>query len=197
MNLIFDFGGVLIDWDPHHLYDPYFGDRTKTDWFLANVCTMEWNSQMDFGKPFAEGVAELSERFPGWKKEIELYWTGWPQMIGGAIPGMYELLVELKATGHRLFGLSNWSAETYPFIKDAFPALKLLEGMVVSGFEGFGKPDPGIFKLLLDRFSLKAEDCAFIDDNAANIAAANSLGIRGILFTGASDLRKQLLSRYS
>ena len=194
MNLIFDFGGVLIDWDPHHLFDPYFGDRAQTDWFLANVCTMEWNSQMDFGKPFSEGVAELSERFPQWKKEIELYWTGWPQMIGGPIPGMYELLLELKARGHRLFGLSNWSAETYErSIKGHYPALDLLEGKVISGFEGFGKPDPKIFRLLLERYSLLAADCAFIDDNAANVAAANSLGIRGILFTGASDLRKQLL----
>ena len=194
MNLIFDFGGVLIDWDPHHLFDPYFGDRAQTDWFLANVCTMEWNSQMDFGKPFSKGVAELSARFPEWKKEIELYWNGWPQMIGGPIPGMYELLLELKARGHRLFGLSNWSAETFDgFIKGNYPSLDLLEGMVVSGYEGFGKPDPEIFRLLPERYSLKAEDCAFIDDNAANIAAANSLGIRGILFTGASDLRRQLL----
>ncbi len=194
MNLIFDFGGVLIDWDPHHLFDPYFGDRTKTDWFLANVCTMEWNSRMDFGKPFSEGVAELSERFPQWKNEIELYWTGWPRMIGGPIPGMYELLLELKARGHRLFGLSNWSAETFDgFIKGKYPSLDLLEGMVISGYEGFGKPDPEIFRLLLERYSLQAADCAFIDDNAANVAAANSLGIRGILFTGASDLRKLLL----
>ena len=194
MNLIFDFGGVLIDWDPHHLFDPYFGDRAQTDWFLANVCTMEWNSQMDFGKPFSEGVAELSERFPQWKNEIELYWTGWPRMIGGPIPGMYELLLELKAREHRLFGLSNWSAETFDgFIKGKYPSLDLLEGMVISGYEGFGKPDPEIFRLLLERYSLLAADCAFIDDNAANVAAANSLGIRGILFTGASDLRKLLL----
>ena len=194
MNLIFDFGGVLIDWNPHHLFDPYFGDRTKTDWFLANVCTMEWNSQMDFGKPFSEGVAELSERFPQWKNEIELYWTGWPRMIGGPIPGMYELLLELKTRGHRLFGLSNWSAETFDgFIKGKYPSLDLLEGMVISGYEGFGKPDPKIFQLLLDRYSLPASDCAFIDDNAANVAAANGVGIRGILFTGASDLRRQLL----
>ena len=142
-NLIFDFGGVLIDWDPHHLYDPYFGDRAKADWFLANICTFEWNGQMDYGKTFAQGVAELSERFPEWKKEIEMYRTGWPQMVGGPIPGMYELLLELKAAGHRLFGLSNWAKETFEsYIKGNYPALDLLQGMLVSGYEGTGKPRP-------------------------------------------------------
>ena len=135
MNLIFDFGGVLIDWDPHHLYDPYFGDRARADWFLQNICTMEWNTQMDGGKPFAEGIAELSARFPEWSKEIAMFHSQWTKMVGGPIPGMLELVRELKAAGHRLYGLSNWSAETFPLICDDYPVLKLLDGMVVSGFE--------------------------------------------------------------
>lgn len=193
MNLIFDFGGVLIDWNPHYLYDSYFGDRAKTDWFLANICTMEWNGQVDAGKPMAEATAELVAKFPEWKKEIEMYFGRWIEMIGEAIPGMYELLLELKARGHRLFGLSNWSAETFVQIKEDFPALKLLEGMVVSGYVKCLKPSPEIYQLLLDRYSLKASDCIFIDDNAANVAGAEAVGIRSIRFTGASDLRKQLL----
>lgn len=193
MNLIFDFGGVLIDWNPHYLYDSYFGDRAKTDWFLANICTMKWNEQVDAGKPMAEATAELVAKFPEWKKEIEMYFGRWIEMIGEAIPGMYELLLELKARGHRLFGLSNWSAETFVQIKEDFPALKLLEGMVVSGYVKCLKPSPEIYQLLLDRYSLKASDCIFIDDNAANVAGAEAVGIRGIRFTGASDLRKQLL----
>lgn len=193
MNLIFDFGGVLIDWNPHYLYDSYFGDRAKTDWFLANICTMEWNGQVDAGKPMAEATAELVAKFPEWKKEIEMYFGRWIEMIGEAIPGMYELLLELKARGHRLFGLSNWSAETFVQIKEDFPALKLLEGMVVSGYVKCLKPSPEIYQLLLDRYSLKASDCVFIDDNAANVAGAEAVGIRSIRFTGASDLRKQLL----
>lgn len=192
-NLIFDFGGVLIDWNPHYLYDSYFGDRAKTDWFLANICTMEWNGQVDAGKPMAEATAELVAKFPEWKKEIEMYFGRWIEMIGEAIPGMYELLLELKARGHRLFGLSNWSAETFVQIKEDFPALKLLEGMVVSGYVKCLKPSPEIYQLLLDRYSLKASDCIFIDDNAANVAGAEAVGIHGIRFTGASDLRKQLL----
>ena len=135
MNLIFDFGGVLIDWDPHHLYDPYFGDRARADWFLQNICTMEWNTQMDGGKPFAEGIAELSTRFPEWSREIEMFHSQWTKMVGGPIPGMLDLVRELKAAGHRLYGLSNWSAETFPLICDDYPVLNLLDGMVVSGFE--------------------------------------------------------------
>ena len=135
MNLIFDFGGVLIDWDPHHLYDPYFGDRARADWFLQNICTMEWNTQMDGGKPFAEGIAELSTRFPEWSKEIAMFHSQWTKMVGGPIPGMLELVRELKAAGHHLYGLSNWSAETFPLICHDYPVLKLLDGMVVSGFE--------------------------------------------------------------
>ncbi len=193
MNLIFDFGGVLIDWNPHYVYDPYFGDRAKADWFLTNICTMEWNGEVDAGKPMAEATAELVARFPEWKKEIEMYFGRWIEMIGEAIPGMYELLLELKAHGHRLFGLSNWSAETFVQIKEDFPALKLLDGMVVSGYVKCLKPSPEIYRILLDRYSLQASDCVFIDDNAANVAGAEAVGIRGIRFTGASDLRRQLL----
>ena len=275
MNLIFDFGGVLIDWDPHHLYDPYFGDRARADWFLQNICTMEWNTQMDGGKPFAEGIAELSTRFPEWSKEIAMFHSQWTKMVGGPIPGMLELVRELKAAGHRLYGLSNWSAETFPLICDDYPVLKLLDGMVVSGFEsaprvvgsadgfaaegtagsaaggaaggagsgagsdaeghadgfaarsgargaaggtadghadGFAarsgagsgagarmsgrapliKPDPEIYKLLLSRYSLQPADCIFIDDNPANVAAAQTIGIHAIPFTNCPDLRKQL-----
>lgn len=247
MNLIFDFGGVLIDWDPHHLYDPYFGDRARADWFLQNICTMEWNAQMDGGKPFAEGIAELSTRFPEWSQEIAMFHSQWTKMVGGPIPGMLELVRELKAAGHRLYGLSNWSAETFPLICDDYPVLKLLDGMVVSGFEsaarvagcadgfaaegtagsgagsgaggaadepadGFAarsgagsgagarmsgrvpliKPDPEIYKLLLSRYSLRPADCIFIDDNPANVAAAQTLGIHAITFTNCPDLRKQL-----
>lgn len=190
--LIFDFGGVLIDWNPHYLYDPYFGDPAKAEWFLQNICTMDWNIQMDGGKPFAQGIAELSAVYPEWSREIELYYSGWPKMVAGPVPGMLELLGELKQQGYRLFGLSNWSRETYPYIEHSYPVLDLLEGKVVSGYEGLFKPQPAIFELLLSRFSLKAEDCIFIDDNAANVAGAEAVGISGMLFRSADDLREKL-----
>ena len=192
MNLIFDFGKVLIDWDPHYLYDPYFGDRTRTDWFLKNICTMEWNTQMDGGKAFATGIAELSALHPEWSAEIEMFHSRWTEMVGGAVPGMYELMKSLKAAGHHLYGLSNWSAETFPLVRDRFPSLRLLEGMVVSGYEGIVKPDPAIYELLLRRYGLDARDCIFIDDNQDNVAGAAAVGIRGIRFTSLSDLRAAL-----
>lgn len=193
MNLIFDFGGVLIDWDPHHLYDPYFGSRARTDWFLQNVCTMDWNVQMDGGKPFAEGVAELSARFPEWSREIAMFRDEWIKMVAGPIPGMYEFVLEMKAAGHGVWGLSNWSAETFPLICGDYPVLRELDGMVVSGYEGVTKPDAAIYRLLLERYGLRAEDCIFIDDNPANVAGAEAVGIRGIRFVSAEKLRNSVI----
>lgn len=192
MNLIFDCGGVLLDWDPHHLYDPYFGDRSKTDWFLQNICTSDWNLQMDGGKPFAEGVAELSARFPKWAKEIDMFHSQWVKMIGGPIPGMLEFVQEMKTAGHGVYGLSNWSSETFSLIKDDYPVFQLLDGIVISGYEGVTKPGPEIYNLFLKRYSLRASDCVFIDDNAANVAGAEAVGIRGIRFTSVEALRAAL-----
>ena len=173
-NIIFDYGGVLLDWNPHYLYDPYFGDAEKAEWFLTNICTYEWNAQHDNGKPIAEGVAELIAEHPEWKKEIEMYYGEFMKMMGGQIPGMEEYIKQLKAKGFRVFGLSNWSIETF--------------SLVISGIEHVMKPDPRIFELALQRFGIKAEETVFIDDNPKNVAAANALGIRGILFEGKEKL---------
>ena len=192
-NIIFDFGGVLIDWNPHYLYDPYFGDSAKAQWFLDNICNMEWNVQMDAGKPFAEGIKERTAQFPEWEKEIQMYFTKWHDMIGEAIPGMYELLLLLKEKGYKLWGLSNWSMETFVQVEHDFPALDLLDGKVVSGNEGVIKPSAAIYNLLLERFSLKADECVFVDDNYNNIKGAEAVGIEGILFTNAAALKEKLL----
>lgn len=182
----------MLDWDPHHLYDPYFGDRAKTDWFLQNICTIEWNTQMDGGKPIAVGVAELSAKFPEWSREISMFFTDWIKMIGGPIPGMLEFVKEMKAAGHGVYGLSNWSAETFPLIKEEYPVFQLLDGMVVSGYEKLLKPQPEIYELLMKRYSLRAADCVFIDDNPVNAAGAEAVGIRGIRFTSVEALRAAL-----
>ncbi|MBR1871951.1 MAG: HAD family phosphatase [Bacteroidales bacterium] len=192
-NIIFDFGAVLVDWNPHYLFDPYFGSREKADWFLANICTTEWNTRMDGGKPFAEGVAELSALHPEWAEEISLYWTGWKQMMGSTIPGMPELVAELRAKGYGLYGLTNWSSETFYQIRDNYPVFGLLDGMVVSGDVHLLKPYPEIYRALLDKYALDPSECVFIDDNPANVAGAETVGIRGIRFTGAADLRRILL----
>lgn len=181
-NIIFDYGGVLLDWNPHYLYDPYFGDVEKAEWFLNNICTYEWNAQHDNGKPIVEGTAELVAEHPEWEREIRLYYDDFMKMMGGQIPGMEELVKGLKVNGYRVFGLSNWSVETFALVRPVYPVLNLMEDMVISGVEKVMKPDHRIFELALNRFGIKAEETIFLDDNPANVQAACELGIKGILF---------------
>ena len=190
-NIILDFGAVLLDWNPHYVFDAYFCSAEKADWFLKNICTGQWNAQMDAGKPFAEGVRELTALYPEWEEAIALYQKDWLKMIGEETPGMYELECELKARGYGLYGLTNWSMETFPLVWDR-RIFTILDGMVVSGAEGVVKPDPAIYRLLLERYSLTPGDCLFVDDNIANVLGARAVGIPAVQFTGAEDLRKIL-----
>lgn len=193
-NILFDYGGVLLDWNPHYLYDPYFGDKEKAEWFLTHICTYEWNAQHDNGKPIAEGTAELIAEHPEWEKEIRLYYDDFMKMMGGQIPGMEDLVKELKSKGYRVFGLSNWSVETFALVRPVYPVLDLMEDMVISGVEKVMKPDHRIFELALRRFGVKAEESVFIDDNPNNVKAACEVGIKGILFQSKDSLDKVLLS---
>ena len=191
-NIVFDFGGVLVDWNPHYLYDGYFGSREKADWFLANICTMDWNVQMDGGKPFAQGIAELSVVHPQWSREIQMYFDRWMDMMGEEIPHMRELIQDLKRRGYRIFGLTNWSAETFCQVRHKYGIFDLLEGMTVSGEEHVTKPDQAIYRRLLDRFSLTPGECLFIDDNAANVAGAIQAGMAAVRFTDPATLKEYL-----
>lgn len=191
-TVIFDFGGVLVDWNPHYLYDGYFGSRDKADWFLQNICTMDWNVQMDGGKPFAEGIAELSAEHPEWAGEIRLYFDRWIDMMGDEIPGMRQLLLDLKARGIRLLGLTNWSTETFCQVRHRYGIFDLLDGMLVSGEEHLIKPSGAIFRRMIDKFSLNPAECIFIDDNPSNVAGSVAAGLPAMLFTSASELRKKL-----
>ena len=128
-NVVFDFGGVLVDWNPHHLYDKYFGSEEKATWFLENICLYSWNLQMDKGKPFAEGIAELQAQHPEWSEAIEIYHSRWIEMMGGEVEGTGDVLLRLKAAGYRIYGLSNWSMETFPLVRDQYPIFKELEGI--------------------------------------------------------------------
>lgn len=185
-NIIFDYGGVLLDWNPHYLYDPYFGDVEKAEWFLTHICTYEWNAQHDHGKPIAEGTAELIALHPEWEKEIRLYYDDFMKMMGGQIPGMEDVVKALKSKGYHVFGLSNWSEETFALVRPVYPVLDLMEDMVISGVEKVMKPDRRIFELALNRFGVQAEESVFIDDNPANVKAACEVGINGILFEDSS-----------
>ncbi len=194
-DIIFDLGGVLVDWDPRYLYRKVFATEKEVDWFLANVCTQPWNTQQDAGRSFEEGIALLEDKFPEYAFAIRFYWTRWGEMMGGEVPGTADVLREVKAKGYRVFALSNWSAQTFPLAQARFDFLKEFDGIVISGEEKLVKPDPVIFTRLLEKYNLKASNCVFIDDNAANISKAADLGFETILFTGADSLRQTLISR--
>ena len=191
-NVIFDFGCVLLHWDPHYLYDKHFGSKEKTDWFIEQICTTPWNDQTDVGKTFAQAVAEKTAEHPEWEKEIRMYWEEWSTMIGGAVEGMEEWIKDLKAEGYKLYGLSNWSTETFPLVKDKYAMFGMLDGIVLSGEERIAKPDPRIYQILLDRYQLNPSECVFVDDRIKNTAAGEALGIRGIVFENCQQAKQQL-----
>ncbi len=194
-DIVFDLGGVLIDWNPRYLYRKVFSTEKEMDWFLTNVCTSQWNTQQDAGRPFEQGIKLLEDKFPEYKFAINFYYSRWEEMLGGEIAGSVEILRELKNRGYRVYALTNWSAETFPIAQKNYDFLKWFDGIVVSGEEKLVKPDPVIYSRLLERYQLKAPNCVFIDDNAANISKAADLGFETILFTDPEALRSTLVSR--
>lgn len=195
-NIVFDFGGVLVDWNPRYLYDGYFGDEQKSRWFIENICTGEWNVQMDAGRPFADCVAELSARHPEWADAIGIYRSRWIEMIGGEVEGTADVVRRLKAAGYGVYGLTNWANETFPSVRDRYEVFSLLDGIVVSGDECLVKPDERIYRCLLDRYGLNAAESLFIDDNATNVAAARAVGMEGLRFESAAKLEQDLKGIY-
>lgn len=191
-TIVFDFGGVLIDWNPRNLYKKIFSSETEMEWFLENICTTEWNLRIDAGKPFAVSVAERSSQYPEWTAEIEAFHKRWPEMLGGEIPGTVEILEEIIQKGYKVYGLTNWSAETFPIAQGRYPSLNLMDGIVVSGEEKLIKPDPEIFRVLLEKYNLNAENCIFIDDNLHNIEASRKLGFEAIHYKDPDGLRDAL-----
>ena len=196
-NIVFDFGGVLIDWNPLHLYNKYFGDEAQARWFVEHICTMNWNVQMDAGKPFSQGIAELTATYPEWADAIAAYRTRWPEMIGGPIPGMEEFVRRLKAAGYHVYGLSNWSWETFSTIMNDYPVMDVLEGKVISGLEHVIKPDRRIYEILLTRFGLEPSETLFVDDNADNLEGAAVVGIQTLQFVHPDLFVKDLENRYN
>lgn len=192
-TIIFDFGGVLIDWNPRYVYQQIFETEEETEWFLGNICTSEWNLTIDAGKPFATAVNELSEKHPGWFRQIEAFHLRWEEMLGGEISESVEILRDIQNSGYKVYGLTNWSAETFPIAFEKYKFLQTLDGIVVSGREKMIKPDPEIFKILLNRYQLQPGNCIFIDDNPENISVASKLGIEVIHFSNPSRLREDLV----
>ena len=192
--VLFDLGGVLIDWNPRYLYAPLFGeDQTGMEDFLARVCAPEWNHTMDAGKPFAEAVAERQKLFPEHAALIALWKDGWPQMLREAIHESVEVLAALRRRGHRLVALTNWSAETFPVARERFAFLQWFEDIVVSGEVGLAKPDARIFRLAIERNRLDPSRTLFVDDSQVNVQAARETGLHAVHFRGAAPLREELV----
>ena len=192
--VVFDLGGVLIDWDPRHLYRKLFaGDEAAMEHFLATVCTHEWNRCQDAGRSFAEGALLLKAEHPDKAELIDAYRARFDEMIAGPITGSVEILTELRNRGFPLYGLTNWSAETYPAAVDRFAFLRWFRGILVSGEVEVVKPDPRIFALLIERFAVEPERTVYIDDVEANVAAARPFGIHAIQFTTPPKLREELV----
>ena len=191
-NIIFDFGNVLVQWHPELVYGQYFGDEARAWWFLRHVADLDWRQRIDAGESQDDCVAELQARFPDYREAIALYRDRWREMLTDEVPGMRQLIGDLKNQGYELYGLTNWSMETFPEAREHFTILQLIDRYVVSGQERLVKPDERLFRVLLDRYGLKAEECTFVDDNPDNVAAACRLGMEGIVFTGADDLRIKL-----
>jgi 2-haloacid dehalogenase len=191
--VVFDLGGVLIDWDPRHLYRKLFaGDEAAMEHFLATVCTHEWNRRQDAGRSFAEGARLLKAEYPDKAELIDAYGNRFDEMLAGPIPGSVEILAELRDRGIPLYGLTNWSAESYPAALQRFAFLRWFRGILVSGEVQVIKPEPRIFALLIERFAIEPQRAVYIDDVEANVAAARPFGIHAIQFTTPANLRQEL-----
>lgn len=190
-NIIFDFGGVLVDWNPVYLYSKVFENESDMNYFLDNICTSDWNVQQDAGRPLAEATEALQKEFPDHKKMIGYFYGRWEEMLGGVFEENVRVLKLLKQS-YPLYGLTNWSGETITTAYDKYDFFSYLDGIVVSGDEKLIKPDPKLYQILLDRYNLIANESLFIDDNIKNIAAAQNMGFQTIHFTENMDLEKEV-----
>jgi len=186
--VLWDLGGVLIDWNPRHLYRKLIADEAEREAFLRDICNQEWNVLQDEGRSLAEATRTLSSRFPDQAALIEAYYARWPEMLAGEIPGSVALFASVRALGLPCFALTNWSAETFPVALERYGFLQWFDGRLVSGEERLIKPDPRIFRLAASRFRLVPEETLFIDDNPDNAASALRLGFVSHRFEDAQGL---------
>ncbi len=190
-TVVFDLGGVLIDWDPRYLYRKLMAED-EVEPFLTEVGFFAWNHAQDAGGPWSDAVEALAAEHPHRRELIAAFPDRFPETLGGAIEGTVALLDELRRAGTRLLAMTNWSSETFPVALDTFSFLEHFEGIVVSGDEGVGKPDPALFQILLERYALVPHETVFIDDSAANVSAAADLGLVALRFSDPDRLRADL-----
>ncbi|WP_370898136.1 HAD family hydrolase [Chryseobacterium gossypii] len=193
-NIIFDFGGVLMDWNPRYFFKDYFNDDERMEYFLTHIAQTEWNEEQDRGRSLSEGTEIQVRKFPEWEKEIRAYYDNWTVMLKSDIPHNVEVLRKLGNTSYELFGLTNWSEETFPYALENYDFFQLFNGkIVVSGTEKLIKPDPRIWQVLLERYDLRAQESVFIDDNYRNIEMARSLGFNTVHVKPETDLEEELI----
>lgn len=192
-TIVFDLGGVLVDWNPDYVFDGVFLDAPERKaFFYENVCTADWNEQQDAGRPIAEATDELVARFRDWEPEIRAFYGRWEEMLGGPIDAVVDILRQLKASKHPLYALTNWSAETFPIALGKYDFLHWFDGTVVSGVEKTRKPFDAFFEILFDRYDIQPKSAFFVDDNLRNVQAAQRLGMHAVQFTSAEQLRHDL-----
>jgi 2-haloacid dehalogenase len=192
-TVIFDLGGVLIDWNPEYLYRKLFVNEQEVKRFLADICTPDWNEEQDAGRSLKEGTDLLVAQHPEQEENIRAFYGRWEEMLGGAIEGTVDLFKQLKQSGkYKIYALTNWSEETFVIAKREYDFLGWFDGIVVSGTEKTRKPSAQFYQILLDRYQVKPQEALFIDDNHRNIVAAEQLGIKSIHFKSAVQLEAEL-----
>jgi 2-haloacid dehalogenase len=192
MNVVFDLGAVLIDWNPRYLFRKVFESEEKMEWFLGNVCHHDWNLANDQGRSFDDAVEEAIQRHPDWAREVRLYRDRWHEMIPGDIPGTVAILEELHARKTPLYAITNWNGDTFRQTRPRFAFLGHFRDIVVSGDERLLKPEAEIFHLLARRNGIKLQDSIFIDDSLKNVKGAEAVGMKGHHFTSPEKLRAEL-----
>jgi len=192
-TVVFDIGGVLIDWNPRYLYRKIFTTEDEITWFMENICTSEWNDQQDAGRSFSDATEDLVKQFPKHEVPIRAWYGRFPETISGAIQPTVDVLSKIKQrNAHKLYALTNWSAESFPWALENFEFLHWFEGIVVSGKEKTRKPFADFYHIMFKRYNIDPARAVFIDDNIKNIKGASEVGLNTIHFKSAEELEKDL-----
>ena len=193
-TIIFDLGGVLIDWNPKYVFDDnYFESEEKRQYFFNTVCTNDWNEEQDAGRSIVEATQLLVKQFPDWEKPIRDYYGRWTDMLGGPIHETVELFRQLKKIDrYKIYALTNWQEGLFDIALVRYNFLHWFDGRVVSGEEKTRKPLPEFYHVLLSRYQVNPSEAIFIDDNVRNVKAGEALGIQSIHFQSTAQLREKL-----
>jgi len=192
-TIIFDLGGVLIDWNPDYVYRKIFSNEDDMQWFYKNICTPDWNEEQDAGRSLKEATELLVQEYPEHEENIRAYYDRWEEMLGGPIHGTVKILARLKENPeYRTYALTNWSAETFSIALSKYDFLHWFDGRIVSGEEKTRKPFPEIYKLLISRFHIDPSNAVYIDDNPRNLQPARDLGMQTIHFQSPQQLETEL-----